>query len=502
MKKVIFLLILYCLSATVAFCQQKVYLSGKLKMKPGTTIRFSKYSDYISRDRERLSTVKTGTDSCFSVNFSLKSPEIVTISVNELGLEALLYPDLRYTFELASSLTDHTGNLLITLCNQAINPQIILKNTYNVFSDSTLSILFNRNNQRPNKKAVDLFNARIDVALAQTNDPFCKQLIQSLRVDYLTMSRAVSFASAFGNFIDCANLPMNNPAFQSLLASNFRMYFTSGPPAITRLNLFQGIPDSLHFSNLLQLMSVDPALKCIPVRETVLLSSLNSMIKSGELSAERAIHLYQEASDSASHPFNRLVATNLINSITGRQSDKAVPDFTLIFPDGSNHPLSSFKGKPLHLTFFTLKGAADRTLLSQLADVEHLADSLGVARFVCISTDTNRNAVKKYWAEKKYPMQLCFAPDDYEMIDFFNVYSYPGFVVLNSKGQINNQAPSFPGEQLLKQLISLHLSDNPKQPVTKDQPDAQHQKGARRLQDAPHRSNPPLQLPSRQPLKK
>ena len=462
MKKIIFFLILYCLSATAAFCQEKVYLSGKLKMKPGTTIRFSKYNDYISRDRTRLSTVKTGIDSCFSVNFSLKSPEIVTISVNELGLEALLYPDLHYTLELASSQTDHSGNLLVTLCNQVINPQIILKNTYNIFSDSTLSILFNRNNQRPNKKAVDHFNAAINVALKQTNDTFCKQLIQSLRVDYLTMSRAVSFASAFDMFFDCNNLPMNNPAFQSLLSSNFRMYFNSGPPAITRLNLFQGIPDSMHFSNLLQLMSVDPALKCIPVRETVLLGNLNSMIKSGELSTERAIQLYQEASDSSSHPFNRFVATNLINSITDQQSDKAVPDFTLIFPDGSNHSLSSFKGKPLHLTFFTLKGAADRTLLSQLADVEHLADSLGVASFVCISTDTNRDAVKKYWAEKKYPMQLCFAPDDYEIMDFFNVYAYPGFVLLNSKGQINNNAPSFPGEQLLKQLINLHHSDNSK----------------------------------------
>ena len=465
-------------------------------MKPETTIRFSKYNDYISRDIERLSTVKTGKDSCFSVNFLLTSPKIVYISVNELRLEALFYPDLHYKFDLVSSQSDHTGNLLITNCNQAINPQVVLKNAYNVFSDSTLNILFNRNNQRATKKAADLFNTAINDALIQTTDSFCKQLIQSLRVDYLTMSRAVSFVSAFNNFIDCDNLPLNNPAFQSLLSSNFRMYFNSGPPSITRLNLFQGIPDSLHFSNLLQIIAIDPALKCIPLREVVLLENLNSMIKNGQLSKERAISLFKEASDLASHPFNRQVATNLINSIINQQSDKAIPDFTLIFPDESIHSLSSLKGKPLHLTFFTLNGTADRTLLSQLADVQHLADSLGVARFVCISTDTNHDAVIKYWAEKKYPMQLCFAPDDYEMIDFFNVYTYPSFVLLNSKGQINNHAPSFPGEQLLKQLISLHLSDNPKQPVTKDQPDSQHQQGAQ------HRPNSPLQSPSHQPLKK
>lgn len=496
MKTTILFLILYCLSATTAFCQQHVLISGKLKMKPGTTLRFSKYNDYISRDRERLSTVKTGKDSCFSVNFLLKSPEIVSISVNELGLEALLYPGLHYTFELASTQNDHSGNLLITFCNQTTNPQIILKNAYTIFSDSTLSILFTRNNQRPTKKTADLFNTAINAALKQTNDTFCKNLIQSLRVDYLTMSRAVSFTSAFDSFFDCANLPMDNPAFQSLLSSYFRLYFNAGPPYITKLNLFQGIPDSLHFSNLLQIMSADPTLKCIPVREAVLLGNLNSMIKNGELSSERAIRLFKEASISAMHPFNRQVATNLIKSITDQQSHTAIPDFSLIFPDETIHPLSSLIGKPLHMTFFTLKGAADRTLLSQLADVEHIADSLGVARFVCITADSDHDAVKKYWAEKKYPMQLCFAPDDYEMIDFFNVYTYPGFVLLNSKGRINTKAPNFPGEQLLKQLISLHQSERSKQPDTKDQPDSQHQQDAQNHPDSPHLLSP------HQPLKK
>lgn len=502
MKKAFIFLILSCLSVTTVFCQHNVFISGKLKMKPGTTLRFSKYNDYISRDRERLATVKTGKDSCFSVNFLLKSSEIVSISANELGLEALLYPDLHYTFELASTQNDHTGNLLIASCNQATNPQIVLKNAYNIFSDSTFSILFTRNNQRPTKKTAELFNTAINVALKQTNDTFCKNLIQSLRVDYLTMSRAVSFTSAFDSFFDCANLPMNNPAFQSLLSSYFRLYFTAGPPYITRLNLFQGIPDSLHFSNLLQIMSADPTLKCIPVREAVLLGNLNSMIKNEQLSSERALRLYKEASVSATHPFNRQVAINLINSITDQQSNAAIPDFSLIFPDETIHPLSSLKGKPLHMTFFTLKGAADRTLLSQLADVEHIADSLGVARFICITADSDHDAVKRYWAEKKYPMQLCFAPDDYEMFDFFNVYTYPGFVLLNSKGQINTLAPNFPGEQLLKQLISLHQSDKPKQPDTKDQSDSQHQPDAQNHSDFQHRPVSPPLLSPHQPLKK
>lgn len=490
MKKRIFFLFLFCLTVIAAFSQHNVFVSGKLKMKPGTTLRFSKYNDYISLERERLFTVKTGNDSCFMVEFSLKYPEIITISANELSLEALLYPDIHYTLELASSQNDHSGYLFITDCNQAINPQIILKNTYQVFSDSTLSILFSQNNQRPTKKMVELFNSAINSALKQTNDSFCRQIIQSLRVDYLTMSRAVSFKSAFDNYFDCTNLPMNNPAFQSLLSSNFRLYFSSGHPAITRLNLFQGIPDSLHFSNLIQLMSVDPALKCIPVRETVLIGNLYSMFKNGVSNQNKLISLLKEACVSATLPFNRQVASNLLNSITRQQSGAVIPDFSLIFSDEATHPLSSLKGKPLHITFFTLKGVADRTLLSQLADVEHLADSLGIARFLCITTDVDHDTVRKYWAEKKYPMQLCFAPDDYEMIDFFNAYTYPCFVLLDSKGRINNISPNFPGEQLLKLLIGLYHSDNAKQPDVNLEQDSQHHP------DSPHPSS------HQQPLRK
>ncbi|MDP4162601.1 MAG: hypothetical protein Q8898_05800, partial [Bacillota bacterium] len=327
-------------------------------MKPGTTIRLSKYKDYISLDRERLATVKTRADSSFNVSFSVPSASIVNISVNELGLDALLYPDRHYSFDLASTLNEHTGNLLIVTDNQDTNPQIVLNKAYQVFSDSVLSLILKSNHQRPTKKEIDLFNAAVDEAIQQTPDAFCRDLMQSRRVDYLTMSRAVSFSSAFNQFFDCKKLPMTNPAFQSLLYSNFTKYFNLGPPYITSLNLFKGIPDSLHFSGLMHMLSVDQSLKCIPVRETVLLGNIYSMVKDGELSPAKGTSLLKEAALASSDPFNQQMAKNLENSFLRLQTGNAIPDFSFFYPDGSTHQLSSYKGKPLHITFFTLKGIA------------------------------------------------------------------------------------------------------------------------------------------------
>jgi hypothetical protein len=491
MKKLILVLFLFCLQTFSAYSQQNVIISGKLKMKPGTTIRFSHYNDNISLDRVRLSTVKTGIDSCFTTTFNLSSAELVNISVNELGLEALFYPNHHYSFDLASSQDEHVGNLIMITDDLSTNPQMILNKAYQVFSDSILSLLFKQNNQRAAKSDADRFNSAIDQTLKQIKDTFCINLIQSRRIDYLTMSRAVNFPSAFNQFLDCTNLPLSNPAFQSLLYSNFKMYFNLGPPQITRLNLFQGIPDSLHFSSLMKILSIDPALKCIPLRESVLLENLYSMIKDGILSPEKGISLFNEALVTATQPFNRQVAGNLINSINRQLAGTPIPDFSLLFPDGSSHLLSSLKGKPLHITFFTLKGIADRTLLDQISVVEHLADSLGLANFLCITTDANQEAVKKYWAEKKYPMQLCFAPDDYEIIDYFNAYAYPCFALLDSKGRIYTLAPSFPGDQLLKQLTSLSHSENPKEPEIKKQSIPQRQQNSQYLLGSPRLSSPP-----------
>ena len=308
------------------------------------------------------------------------------------------------------------------------------------------------------------------------------------------MSRAVNFQTAFNQYLDCNNLPLTNPAFQSLLFSNFKMYFNLGPPQITRLNLFQGIPDSLHFSNLMKILSVDPSLKCIPLRESVLLENLWSMIKDGVLSSEQGISLFSETAVSATHPFNRQVATNLINSIKRQLSGTNVPDYNLTFQDGSPHTLSSLKGKPLHITFFKLKGIADRTLLDQISVVEHLTDSLGIANFLCITTDADHEAVKKYWVEKKFPMQLCFAPDDYELIDFFNAYAFPCFAILDSEGRIYTLAPSFPGDQLLKQLTSLSRSESPKKPDDKNQATPPRQQNSQYLPGSPRQSSPPKAL--------
>ena len=491
MKKNLFVLFLFCLQTFVCLSQNNVFISGKLKMKPGTTIRFSKYTDYISLDRERLSTIKTGPDSSFSVSFPLKSTDIVNISVNELNLSALLYPDHHYNFDLGSTKDEETENLMISSNQQGTNPQNILIKTQQLFSDSTLSILFRQNNQRASKKDVDLFNAVIDSGIKQTNDTFCKNLIQSSRVDYLMMSRAVNFPTTFGKYFDCNNLPLTNPAFQSMISSNFKMYFSLGPPSIIRHNLSQGIPDSLHFQNLLQIMSEDPSMNCIPFREAVLLENLYVMIKNGILSRDKGINLFKEAALSSVHPANRQVAENLISSLNRQMAGTGIPDFKLIFPDKSLHTLSSLTGKPLHITFFTLKGIADKTLLSQLADVEHLADSLGVAHFLCITKDTNQEAVKKYWKEKKYPMQLCFAPDDYEMIDYFNAYTTPSFVLLDSKGKLYTMVPNFPGDQLLKLLISLYHADNLKNPEVKSQKNPTLQQDAQYHPDAPQPGSPP-----------
>jgi len=486
MKKIISVLLIFCLSSLTVFGQHDYFISGKLKMKSGTTLRFTKFNDYISLEKVRLATVKTDKDSCFSVNFKMNNQDIVNISVNELNLEALFYPDLHYNITLASTKNEHVGSLLITSCNQIVNPQFILNKTYNVFSDSTLGILFKQSNQRPPKTAVDLFNQNINKGLQQAADTFCKNLIQSRRLDYLMMSRAVNFPSAFNQFFDCKNLPLSNPAFASLLYSNFRLYFNLGPPQITKLNLFQGIPDSVHFSNLMQIMSVDPALICVPLREFVLMDNIYDMIKNGQITEARGILLLKEISLSVTHPYNKQVAEGLIKRLIRQQAGTTIPDFELLYQDGTIHSLSSFKGKPLHVTFFTLNGSANRTLLSQIADVEHFADSLGVSNFVCVTTDTDHEAVKKYWAENKYPMQLCFAPDDYEMIDYFNAYTLPCFVLLDSKGKINTLAPNFPGEQLLKQLVSLHQLDNPKSKEVKTQKTPQIQKDSQFLPGSPH----------------
>ena len=179
MRKVLIVSILFCLQTYSVYSQQNVFISGKLKMKPGTTIRFSKISDYISSDKVRLSTVKTGNDSCFTTSFNLSSADLVNISVNELGLEALFYPDRHYSFDLVSSQNEHIGNLLMITDNPSTNPQIILNKTYQVFSDSILSLLFKQNNQRASKSDADRFNSAVDSALKQIKDTFCINLVQS-----------------------------------------------------------------------------------------------------------------------------------------------------------------------------------------------------------------------------------------------------------------------------------------------------------------------------------
>lgn len=454
------ILILLMVLSLNSFGQQQISISGKLKMKAGTMLRIWRYTDNISFERQILYKTKSNTDSTFSFSIPLTKTQLLTISANEFSAQILFNPDQNYVIDLTPFSNQSEKSLQISSGNKTLIPQNDLIKAYEIVSDSTLSLLFGRTNERPTQNNMRQFNAAIDKGLRKIENAYCKDIIQSLRIHFLTMSRANSFSTAINTYYRCGNLPLDNPAFQSLVSENFQSYFKSGPPTITRYNLFSGIPDSVHFTDLLTMLSVDSSLTCLPIREMALLCNLYSMIRDEELEPERGNNLLKEGAEKSSDPFNRQLAGNLMHSILTKRSGASIPDFSLIAPEGNNINISSFKGKALHITFFSFKGMADRNLLNQLADVAHFADSLGIAKFICITTDQNRAEINKYWTEKKYPMQLYFAPDDYALIDFFNITSLPFFVLLNAEGTLNSLTPNFPGELLLKQIMNLRPSGN------------------------------------------
>jgi peroxiredoxin len=459
MIKGCFLILLTLLSFN-SFCQKTISISGKLKMKPGTTIRIWRYTDNICFERQILFKTKTKSDSTFQVSIPIAKTELINISANEFTNEILFTPNQDYVIDLIPSANQSQKVLQILSIYKSLNSQDDLIKAYEIISDSTISLLFGHSNQRPTLNNIKQFNAAIDKGLRKVENSYCRDLIQSLRIHFLTLSRAYSFSTALTTYFHCENLPLDNPAFQSLISENFQDYFKSGPSSITQYNFFTGIADSIHFNDLLKLLSDDPSLSCISIREMVLLCNLYSMIRNGELKPEKGNNLLKEGAEKSSNPINRQLADNLMLSLFSKKPGTSLPDFSLVTPEGNLYNLSNFKGKPLHITFFSFKGLADRNLLNQLTDVAHFADSLGVAKFICITTDQNREEITKFWNEKKYPMQLYFAPDDYEIFDFFNINSLPSFLLLDAEGNINSVAPNFPGELLLKQIISLHPAEN------------------------------------------
>ena len=458
MKQGFFLL--FILLSLNSFGQRPITISGRLKMKAGTTLRIWKYTDNISFERQILCTTKSNTDSSFNFSVPLPNTQLLNISANEFCVQILFDPDQNYVFDLTPSSSPTEKSFQISSGRNPLMPQNDLIKAYETVSDSAISLLFGRSNQRPSPTNIKQFNSAIDNGLQKINNKYCRDIVQSLRIHFLTLSRANSFATAINTYYHCENLPIENPAFQSLVSENFQSYFKSGPPSITRYNLFSGIPDSVHYTDLLTLLAVDSSLTCRQIREMALLSNIYNMIRDDEIDPEKGNNLLKEGAEKSSDLFNQRLASNLAHSLAIKKSGSSFPDFSIISPEGNSINISRFKGKALHLTFFSFKGMADRNLLNQLTDVAHFADSLGVAKFICITTDPNREEIIKFWNEKKYPMQLYFAPDDYALIDFFNITSLPFFVLLDAEGKLNSLMPNFPGEFLLKQIIGLHPAGN------------------------------------------
>ncbi len=111
------------------------------------------------------------------------------------------------------------------------------------------------------------------------------------------------------------------------------------------------------------------------------------------------------------------------------------PEFQLKTLDGNTLSLSSFKGQPLWLNFWSTTCGPCKEEMPDIVAVSREARERGV-RLLAVDVGENPAIVRKYLAHTGYSVLPVAVDEKYEVAAAYNVYYMPMHVFIDSKGII------------------------------------------------------------------
>jgi len=158
--------------------------------------------------------------------------------------------------------------------------------------------------------------------------------------------------------------------------------------------------------------------------------------------------------DHGRFPENRIIAADMISMLTYLKPGTPAPDFTLKDLRGQDISLSTLRGKPVLLTFWT-------TYCQEcLSGLDMIVPLFGRYRenmhFVSISSDRSFSKMAYFINLKRdYSWTFLHVGEQTEVLKNYDVRSYPLYVLIDREGRIDRYAAGGPGEGLEAEVEKL-----------------------------------------------
>ncbi len=452
---------LYAFLIIVNASAQDVTISGKAN-QPGLLIRLIITEDLVSDAQQLVAHARTDFRGRFELKVSLEHPSLVTLAAGPDKAEILLVPGCTYNlllddkpdFELQSYYEREPLRFeLVSANDKGAHDQL---QTVNLIINTFILQHFN-----------DLYKKR-RTALIDTLQHVLKQRIPTFAHTYVAdytrykiaslelALRQLSTEAAIEKYLKKSIVLYDNVEYMELFQQVFNSYILSN-----RYWNHDDIKQNLSagFRSMKDLLSKDPALAADDrLLELVLLANLNEIYFNRSFNQEHIRQVLNKASMESDYSEHQLIASGVLK-VNGHLSfGSEAPEFELADANGRIY-LSKNVSDTDNITILNFVRKDCQPCRAAFDDLQELSTQFGSKiQIITISTGSGFHETRKYFEENRYQWVLLNLSDQWQVLEDYNVKSFPEFVILlpgNKSGMAPAPSPDQGLEAHVRRLMRL-----------------------------------------------
>lgn len=474
MRKVFFIIFLFLFLFFVNSNGQNTFIYGNALGAENLKVKLITSADYISDLPKKLDETIIDSSGNFKLKTSINEVLYVYFKIGFYKGEFYLEPGKTYKISIQPVNYKVDGNESPFLANNLLDIEILNNDTaslnfkinkFNILYNNFLIKNFNAIYQRRNKSKIDSILTIANEIVGKSNNTFLKNYIKYRFASLEQAGRLKSNKLLFINYIMNQPVMYNNVEYMYFFNEFYKKFFFNGNHSLKSDDIKRFINVERNYFTLLDSLGRDSLVKNEVIRELVFLNGMKELYYSKIYNNDNIIDILNKFATRSKFSEHRKIALNLIETFIQLKVGSKAPDFKLLDLNGNSFNLNSFAGKYTYICFFTTWCAG---CMYENEAIDVIKKKYGdKVNFVFISADKQPLNLRYYLEKNKYDWCFLNAGNNSDMLDNYDVKSFPVFLLIDPQSKIVSYPAPKPSEGIesfFKQLFSKdEIESNDKQ---------------------------------------
>lgn len=421
------------------------------------------YADFISEMPAKISETKADSVGKFRFSIYLNQIMYAWIQIQNIKGDIYLEPGKTYylTIDKFNFKEDIKESPFLTkykldinwINNDTSNINTVISNINKEYNDFILNY-YNTLYVSRNKSVLDTLKKALNLITSNSNN-FIKNYAKYKIATLEQSGNLKNKKKLFSEYIYNKPLLYSNIEYMYFFNQFYDKFFFNGNHNLKRDNLESFINREKNYNAILDSLGRDSLVKNEIIRELVFLKGMKELFYSKQFNSDNIIDILNRFLTKTKFKEHKAIAQNLIVDFKKLKPGTKAPSFKLKSINNGIYSLDNFLGKYTYISFITSWCAG---CLPEMQVIKELEKKYGdKINFVTISGDKQEMNVYYYVQKNKYNWPFLLALSDYDVLEKYDVKTYPIFLLIDESGNIVDYPalkPSQGIEMRFKQLLS------------------------------------------------